>query len=385
MKLELVNLSRRYQAALQTHLKQGHRAGLESARGLGSQALAAGLQTMDLAKLNEQTLVAALPTGCSPSKRAELVKQAGIFFAMAITPIEKTSRTSRDATAHLEKIIEALSQRTVELAAANLELSLEMTQRKVAEVALKKSERQSIQLLEQSDRLQEQLRQLSRQILSAQEDERKRISRELHDVIAQTLTGINIRLAALKKEAAIHSNGFDRKIASTQRLVEKSVDIVHQFALELRPPVLDDLGLIPALLSFMKNFFTQTGVRTHLTAFSGVEQMDIARRTVLFRVAQESLSNVAKHAQASRVDVSIQEMQDCICMKISDDGKSFQVQRALQARGNKRLGLLGMRERLEMVGGRFDVESAPGKGTTITAMFPIDKAAPGRDAETKQN
>jgi signal transduction histidine kinase len=340
---------------------------------------------MDLAKLNEQTLVAALPMGCSPSKRAELVKQAGIFFAMAITPIEKTSRTSRDATAHLEKIIEALSQRTVELAAANLELSLEMAQRKVAEVALKKSERQSSQLLEQSDRLQEQLRQLSRQILSAQEDERKRISRELHDVIAQTLTGINIRLAALKKEAAIHSNGFDRKIASTQRLVEKSVDIVHRFALELRPPVLDDLGLIPALLSFMKNFFTQTGVRTHLTAFSGVEQMDIARRTVLFRVAQESLSNVAKHAQASRVDVSIQEMPDCICMKISDDGKSFQVQRVFQARGNKRLGLLGMRERLEMVGGRFDVESAPGKGTTITAMFPIDKAAPGRDAETKQN
>ena len=383
MKSNLSKVSRRYQAALQTHLKQGHRAGLESARGLGSQALAAGLHTMDLAKLNEQTLVAALSAGGSARKRAALIKQAGIFFALAITPIEKTHRSARDATAHLKKIVTALSRRTVELAAANLELSLEIGQRKVAEAALQKSERHYSQLLEQSDHLQEQLRQLSRQILSAQEDERKRISRELHDVIAQTLTGINIRLAALNKEAASNTKHLDRKIASAQRLVEKSVDIVHRFALELRPAVLDDLGLIPALHSFVKTFFAKTGVRIHLTAFAGVEQTDIVHRTVFFRVAQEALANVAKHAHASRVDVNIQKTPDGIGMTITDNGKSFQVQQTLQAKGNKRLGLLGMRERLEMVGGRFLIESVPGKGTTITATIPTAKAAPGKPAGTK--
>ena len=157
-------------------------------------------------------------------------------------------------------------------------------------------------MLEQSDRLQEQLRQLSRQILSAQEDERKKISRELHDVIAQTLTGINVRLAALKKEAAINTKGLDRNIARTQRLVEKSVNIVHQFARELRPAVLDDLGLIPALHSFVKLFSKRTRIHVHLKVFAGVEQLDIAKRTVLFRVAQEALTNVSRHAHASRVE-----------------------------------------------------------------------------------
>jgi signal transduction histidine kinase len=222
--------------------------------------------------------------------------------------------------------------------------------------------------------MQEELRLLSRQLLSAQEEERKMISRELHDQIAQTLTGINVRLASLKTESTLNNKGLQKKISSTQRLVEKSVDIVHRFARELRPTVLDDLGLIPALHSFMKSFATRTGVRTSLTAFAAVEQLATAKRTVLFRVAQEALTNVARHAHASRVEVSIQKLSDCICMRIKDDGKSFQVQRVLLAQGSKHLGLLGMRERLEMVGGRFDVESVAGTGTTIQAQIPPDNA-----------
>jgi signal transduction histidine kinase len=368
MKRKLFTLSRRYQNALRTHLKSGRRASPESARGLGSQAMAAGLQTLDLAKLHEHTLVTELLPGCPPGRRAALIKQAGIFFAIAITPIENTQRSAREVTARLQQFVETLSRRTVELAASNLELNMEIIQRKAAEEALKKSERHYSMLLEKSDRLQEQLRQLSRQILSAQEEERKEISRELHDVIAQTLTGINLRLATLKKEAALNTKGLDRNIALTQRLVEKSVDIVHQFARELRPAVLDDLGLIPALHSFMKSFTARTGVRAQLTAFAGVEQLDIARRTVLFRVVKEALTNVARHAKASRVEVFIQKLPDGIGMTIKDNGKSFQVERVM-LRGGKRLGLLGMRERLEMVGGHFHVDSAPGKGTTITAQI----------------
>ncbi len=381
MKRKLFNLSQRYQAALRKHLKQGRHANLESAQGLGSQALDAGLQTLDLAKLHEQTLVTDILPGCPAGKRDALIKQAGVFFAAAITPIEKTHRTAREATAHLKKFIETLSRRTVELAASNLELSLEITRRKAVEKALKKSEHHYSQLLEKSDRLQEQLRQLSRQILSAQEDERKKISRELHDVIAQTLTGINVRLAALKKEAAINTKGLDRNIAHTQRLVEKSVNIVHEFARELRPAVLDDLGLIPALHSFVKLFSRRTCIRVHLKVFAGVEQLDTARRTVLFRVAQEALTNVSRHAHASRVEVSIQKLADLICMKIKDDGRSFEVERMMRYRGRKHLGLLGMRERLEMVGGRFEVESAAGKGTTITALVPPGNGAVKRIVE----
>jgi signal transduction histidine kinase len=365
----------RYQGALRRFLKQGRQGGLAAARGLGSQALAAGLQTLELAKLHEQTLIQQVLPGCPAGKRAALIQRAGIFFTEAITPIETTHRGSREAAVHLNQIVEMLSQRTVELAASNLELREEIVQRKAVEEALKKSETHYSQLLEQSDQMQEQLRRLSRQILSAQEEERKEISRELHDVIAQTLTGINVRLAALKKEAALNTKGLDRNIARTQRLVEKSVDIVHQFARELRPAVLDDLGLIPALHSSLKNFMARTGVRARLTAFAGVEQLDTARRTVLFRVAQEALTNVARHAQATRVEVSIQELPDCISMKIKDDGKSFAVERVLRGKGSKRLGLLGMRERLQMVGGRFEIESAPGQGTAITAQIPTGKAA----------
>jgi signal transduction histidine kinase len=373
MKRKLFTSSRRYQDALRNQMKQGRQAGLASARNVGGLAHAAGLQTLDLAKLHEQTLVTELLPGVPAGKRAALIKQAGSFFAEAILPLEKPHASTQEAAVYLRKIIETLSQRTVELAASNLELSVEIGQRKAAEAALKKSERHYSELLAQSDRLQEQLRQLSRQILLAQEEERREISRELHDVIAQTLTGINVRLAALSKEAATNTKGLDRNIARTQRLVEKSVDIVHRFARDLRPAVLDDLGLIPALHSFMKNFTTRTGVRTHLTAFAGVEELQTARRTVLFRVAQEALTNVARHAKASRVEVSLQKLPDGICMKIKDDGKSFQVERTLHAKAGKSLGLLGMRERLEMVGGKLSVESTPGQGTTIMAQVPLGK------------
>src|SRR5207237_2628142 len=126
------------------------------------------------------------------------------------------------------------------------------------------------QLLEQSRRMQKKLRLLSRQLLSAQEEKRKKISRELHDVIAQTLTGINVRLANLKNKAALNTRGLERSIAQTQQLVERSVNIVHRFARELRPTVLDDLGLIPALHTFMKPFREETGIRASLSAFHGV-------------------------------------------------------------------------------------------------------------------
>ena len=240
-----------------------------------------------------------------------------------------------------------------------------------APITLRKSARHYAELLAQSRRQQEQLRHLSHQLLSTQEEERKKISRELHDVIAQTLASINVRLGALKEEATTNTKDLRKKISSTQRLVGKSVDIVHRFARELRSTVLDDLGLIPALDSFVKSLAKRTGLHIHLKVFAAVEELDNDKRTVLYRVAQEALTNVARHAQASRVEVSIQKLPAAVRMEIKDDGKSFQVRRVLDVRRSHRLGLLGMRERVEMVGGSFSVESAPGKGTTVLAKIPL--------------
>jgi len=330
-----------------------------------------GIKTLDLARIHEQALTSVVVPSYSPGIRDEMVRRAGTFFAEAITPIEKTHRTARDANVHLNQVVQTLSQRSVELTAANRQLKQEILRRKSAEESLRKSEQHYTQLLEQSRYMQEQLRLLSRQLLLAQEEERKKISRELHDVIAQTLTSINVQLATLKKEAAIDARGLERNIARTQKLVEKSVNVVHRFARELRPTVLDDLGLIPALHTFMKSFREETGIRVSLSAPAAVEQVNGDKRVVLYRVAQEALTNVARHAQASHAQVKIQKRDGDICMKIKDDGKGFEGERVLHRKRSKRLGLIGMRERLEMVGGTFSVISAPGKGTTVLVRIPL--------------
>ena len=262
------------------------------------------------------------------------------------------------------KQAEEVLQRMEGLATANQELKLEIVHRQMAEMALKKGEAEA-------RHMQEQLRHLSRQLLLTQEEERKRISRELHDEIAQTLVGINVHLASLTMQDTVDLKQLRTKITQTQRLVEKSVEIVHRFARELRPTVLDDLGLIPALQSFIREFIQRTGIRINFTAFARVDQLNSTQRTVLYRVTQSALANVHKHAHASQVKVSIRKLGGTIRLEIHDDGKSFEVQRVLLAKRHKRLGLLGSRERVEMVGGKFGIESAPGKGTTIRAEIPI--------------
>jgi PAS domain S-box-containing protein len=298
------------------------------------------------------------------------------FQATSAVSLQGTRKSCRVAFGDItdRKQAEEAQSRIETLAVANRELEQEIVLRQAVEEDLRKSEQHYAQLLEQSRQMQEQLRLLSRKSLSAQEEERKKISRELHDVIAQTLTGINVRLSALQKEAGLNTTkGVERSILRTQQLVEHSVNIVHRFARELRPTVLDDVGLIPALHSFMKEFTERTGIRMHLTTFGSaiIKQLDSNKRTVLYRVAQEALNNVARHAQASRAEVTIQKLDGQVCMKIKDNGKGFPAGRALHAKRSKRLGLLGMKERLEMVNGNFTIESAPGKGTTIQAQVPL--------------
>ena len=373
METKLASLSRRYQAALQRHLKQGPQRNLRSADGLGREALSLGLETLGLAKIHEQALVALMSPRRSFGAKDGMIKRAQTFFAEALTRIEETHHVAMEANVRLSQLNEGLRRRTGELAATNRQLKKEVLRRRAVEKALKASEQHYSLLLKQSHHMQEQLRHLSRQILSAQEEERRRISRDLHDEVAQVLTGVNLHLATLKKEATANTRDLTKKIARTQRLVVKSLNIVHRFAGQLRPAALDDLGLIPALHSYVKDFAKRTGLSVHFTSFTRgrMEQLDSVRRTALYRVAQEALINVAKHAQASLVNVSIRKLRGVICMEVKDNGKSFDMQSVLSTRKNKGLGLLGMRERVEMVGGRFAVESSPGQGTTIRAEIPF--------------
>jgi signal transduction histidine kinase len=367
------DLSRLYHLELRNYLNQGAGTDMEPARELGRQAIALGLETLDMARIHEIALIALVLPTYSASTHNSLMGRAGLFFAEAITPIEQTHRGAREANTHLNQIVKTLSQRTIELAQSVEDLKQEISQRKAVEEALRASEQTSSLLLDKSRLMQEELQHLSRQLLSAQEEERKKISRELHDVIAQTLSGINVRLASLKTESSDGIANLHKKITSAQRLVEKSVDIVHRFARELRPTVLDDLGLIPALESFMKGYMEDTGVRASLKVFAGIEESNGMTRTMLYRVAQEALNNVARHAKASQVEVSIQYLDGIIHMDIKDDGQGFDADGKSNPKQHNRLGLIGMRERVEMVGGTFHVESTPGQSTTIRVEIPADK------------
>ena len=263
----------------------------------------------------------------------------------------------------LRKLAEDMSSR-------NVKLKEEIVRRQQVEEDLRANRKEQSRLLKQSRLQQNQLRHLSHRILHAQEDERKRISRELHDVIAQTLVGINVHLSVLDQRSAASPETFRKQIIKTQLLVEKAVKIVHDFAGELRPTMLDDLGLIPALQVYMKQFMADTGIRVSLKASAKIDQSATTVRTMLYRIAQEALTNVARHAKASTVEVNIESLKHLIRMTIKDDGQGFHVSGKAGSKKKNRLGLIGMTERAEMIGGTLQLDSDVGGPTTVRIEIP---------------
>jgi signal transduction histidine kinase len=230
MKKKSLGLSQCYAVKLQQHLKRGSRASLRPALGLGRRAVASGLETLELARIHERALVTALPL----DQKKNILKRAEIFFAEAITPIMETRRAARQCRINFDRLNEILAQRTQKLATTNRLLQRGIFQRKSVEAALKKSGEYHAKLLKESLQLQEGLRRLAHQVLAAQEDDRKKISRELQDEIGQTLLGINVRLLSLKQEARVNIKGLQNEIASTQSLVLNSAKSVRRVAREFR-------------------------------------------------------------------------------------------------------------------------------------------------------
>jgi PAS domain S-box-containing protein len=261
---------------------------------------------------------------------------------------------------------------------SNSKLQREIVRREAVEAALKQSEANARHLLEESKMMQRQLRDMSRQILQVQEDQRREISRELHDQVTQTLVGINIHMAAYARAVKADPGSITRAAAPMRRLVEKAVQTVHKFAQDLRPAMLDELGLITSLISYIRGFPKPDGMRINFKAFARDVELDNVKRTVLYRVAQEALVNVAKHSRATKVNVTILRVADGVCVEVTDNGRSFDVALLSSEKWGKHLGLVGMRERVTMVGGTFSVESAKGSGTTVRATVPLGGTRPDK-------
>ena len=357
-------LSRQYLATLCRYLDRQQESLLEEAYELGRKASAGGLGVLDMARNHQRALTSCLSHPLSAEAKTRVFKAAEVFFMEALSPFEATHRGFREANLELHLLNAELERR-------NVELTKEITERKRAEAELRQSREHYRTLFNQACVMQENLRNLSNQILHVQEEERKHISRELHDEVGQSLTAINTNLTMLQRNGAVDGALLKKKIADTQSLLQQTMETVHRFARELRPAMLDELGLLPALRCYLKNFAGRTGLRVRFEGSPEAEHLNDDQKTVVYRVTQESLTNVAKHAQASRVQVSVRKLTRGLQVEIKDNGKAFEVDRQLAGRGRKRLGLLGMQERVRLVNGHFAVESAPGKGTAVRVEIPF--------------
>jgi signal transduction histidine kinase len=199
-----------------------------------------------------------------------------------------------------------------------------------------------------------------RRVVEAQELERARLARELHDETGQALTSILLGLKPLEQSAEAEAVGAVRE------LVVSTLQNVRRLAVELRPSALDDFGLVPAVERLSETFREQSGLEVDLAAHLGEERLLPEAETTLYRVIQEALTNVVKHAGASRVSILLQRKQGAVVAVVEDDGSGFDP----DATREDALGLAGMRERLALVGGKLQVESSPGRGTTIAAEVP---------------
>ncbi len=212
-----------------------------------------------------------------------------------------------------------------------------------------------------------QLHGLSQRLIKAQEDERLNLSRELHDESGQLLTGLLFELGVLEQKARDPETAM-KKIQDLKKTAHELQDNLHQLAVNLRPASLDHLGLVTALEQFVNDFSRQYDIRVEFETVGMQEQrLSSEAETAIYRIVQESLTNVVLHARATLVDVLISQRNDYVVATIEDNGVGFL---PTTPTVGDHLGLFGMRERVEMLNGRFTIESSPGKGTTVNVEIP---------------
>jgi signal transduction histidine kinase len=214
--------------------------------------------------------------------------------------------------------------------------------------------------------------QLLEKVITAQEEERKRIARELHDETGQALTSLMVGLKVLEGAASLQE--VQEKASQLRAVAAQTLDSVHRLALELRPSVLDDLGLVAAMQRYAKDWGENFGLSVDFQATGLDRRLSPQVETTVYRVVQEALTNVARHAEAQDVSVLLEYRGDSVVCIVEDDGRGFDVSRVLKANDMRRLGLYGMQERISLVGGKLVVESSAGVGTTVFVEIPLDVA-----------
>jgi signal transduction histidine kinase len=226
---------------------------------------------------------------------------------------------------------------------------------------------QNARLFEQVHIGRERLQALSRQLVEVQESERRHIARELHDQAGQALTSLMVGLRLLE-ESADDGQAVTARVTELKGTVDGVLESLHRLAADLRPASLDHLGLVEALRQYVETFGLQhdLAVQFEAVGLEG-ERLSPAQETALFRIVQEALTNIARHAQATRADVLLERRDDRVITIVEDDGLGFDPDEAMQG---DRLGLLGMGERAEMLGGTLVVESSPGAGATLFVEVP---------------
>ena len=214
-----------------------------------------------------------------------------------------------------------------------------------------------------------QLHALSQRLMKAQEDERLHLSRELHDESGQLLAALTVQLGLLERDMN-HSQTTHERVAELKQTANAIQENLHRLAVNLRPASLDHLGLITTLQQFIQEFSRQYSIKVDFETVGMQEKrLPIEVETALFRIVQESLTNVVLHAKAARVDVLLSMTGKRVSAIIEDNGVGFIPASAMI---EEQLGLFGMRERVEMLGGTFTIESSPGKGATVKAEVPFD-------------
>ncbi len=236
--------------------------------------------------------------------------------------------------------------------------------------------------LYQEVQAREELRgELLRQVVSAQESERQRIARELHDGTGQILTALSLGLAAASASVPRDPELAARQLDELKTMSTQVIKELHNLVMGLRPSVLDDLGLVPALRGQAQKFEERTRIATRFEVNGRICRLQPEIETTIFRIAQESLTNVVKHADARCVTLQLTYGKDTIQLTVQDDGSGFDLDEALQTDSEYRWGLLGMQERVSLAGGVWEIDSRPGAGTTIRVNIPLIEAVTEKTSE----
>jgi signal transduction histidine kinase len=223
----------------------------------------------------------------------------------------------------------------------------------------------------QAEETGEEMRSLSVRLRHAQEEERRTISRELHDGVGQLLTAIRMQLGGFARLRTGGQREFDETLADVKAMTERSLRIIRDIAAGLRPSVLDDLGLAAALQRHAREYSARTGIAVSIAVDGDGQRLDDRCRTSIYRIVQEALTNCAKHARAAHVEIGMRETNGQLVLVVRDDGVGFVPAQAVHAG----LGLIGIEERARELGGHLEVRSAPGQGTTIQVALPTEAAA----------